>query len=109
MFRLPVRLAHGAHANGAERITEPHVAGTVAIGAVEAFWLMLIAALFVVWAVSPNANQSRGLTGSSPGCLFMGKAGVICVGSAGAAQQPSTESRSCISFGRGGRYCPPTR
>ena len=109
MFSLPLRLAHGAHANGAERITEPRVAGTVAIGAVEAFWLMLIAALFAVWAMSPNANQSRGLTGSSPGCVFMGKAGVICDGSASAAQQTSTESGVCISSGRGGRYCPPTR
>ena len=109
MFSLPLRLAHGAHANGAEGITGPRVAGTVVVGAAEAFWLALVAVLFVAWAMSPSANQSRGFTGSFPGCLFMGKAGVICVGSGGAAQQPSTESRSCISFGRGGRYCPPIR
>ena len=109
MFSLPLRLAHGANANGAERITEPHVARTVAIGAAAAFWLALILALFVGWAMSPSANQSRGLTGSSPGCAFMGKAGVICEGSASAAQQILTESDSCISFGRGGRYCPPTK
>ena len=109
MFSLPLRLAHGANANGAERITEPHVARTVAIGAAAAFWLALILALFVGWAMSPSANQSRGLTGSSPGCAFMGKAGVICEGSASAAQQILTESNSCISFGRGGRYCPPTK
>ena len=109
MFSLPLRLAHGAHANGAERITEPRVAATVAIGAAEAFWLALIAALFVVWAMSPSANQSRGLTGSSPGCMFRGKAGVVCVGSAGAAQQTITESDSCISSGGGGRYCSPAR
>ena len=109
MFSLPLRLARGANANGAERITEPRVAGTVAIGAAEAFWLTLISALFVVWAMSPSANQSRGLTGSSPGCEFMGKAGVICESSASAAQQIITESDLCISFGRGGRYCPPTK
>jgi hypothetical protein len=63
----------------------------------------------VSWAMSPSANQSRGLTGSSPGCAFTGKAGVICNGSASAAQQVITENDSCISFGKGGRYCPPSR
>ena len=91
MFSLPLRMARGADAIGVERNTGSRAARTVAIGAAEAFWLALVAALFVAWAMSPSANQSRGFTGSSPGCLFMGKAGVICVGSAGAAQQPSTE------------------
>jgi hypothetical protein len=49
------------------------------------------------------------LTGSSSACAFRGKAGVICSGSASAAQPVITESDSCISFGRGGRYCPPTK
>jgi hypothetical protein len=65
-------------------------------------WLALIAALFVSWAMSPSANQSRGLTGSSPGCAFTGKAGVICNGSASAAQQVITENDSCILFGKAG-------
>jgi hypothetical protein len=107
MFSLPLRPTPGAHAIGVVGNSRPRAARTVAIGAAEAFWLALIAALFVSWAISPSANQSRGLTGSSSGCAFRGKAGVICSGSA--VQQVITESDSCISFGRGGRYCPPTK
>jgi hypothetical protein len=107
MFSLPVRMARGADAIGAERNTRPRAARIVAIGSAEAFWLALIAALFVSWAMSPSANQSRGLTGSLPGCAFTGKAGVIC--NASAAQQVITENDSCISFGKGGRYCPPSQ
>jgi hypothetical protein len=59
MFSLPVRLAPGADAIGAERNTGPRAARTVAIGAAEAFWLARIAALCVSWAMS------CGLTGSS--------------------------------------------
>jgi hypothetical protein len=102
-------MARGADAIAAEKNTGSRVARTVAIGSAEALWLALIAALFVSWAMSPSANQSRGLTGSSSGCAFRGKAGVICSGSASAAQQVITESDSCISFGRGGRYCPSTK
>jgi hypothetical protein len=109
MFSPPLRMARGADAIGAERSTRPRAARTVAIGSAEAFWLALIAVLFVSWAMSPSANQSRGLTGSSPGCAFRGKAGVICNGSASAAQQVITENDSCISFGKGGRYCPPSQ
>ena len=109
MFSLPLRMARGADAIGVERNTRPRAARTVTIDSAEAFWLALIAALFVSWAMSPSANQSRGLTGSSSGCAFRGKAGVICSGSASAAQQVITESDSCISFGRGGRHCPPTK
>jgi hypothetical protein len=109
MFSLPLRMARGADAIGAERNTGPRAGKTVAIGSAEAFWLALIGALFVSWAMSPSANQSRGLTGSSPGCAFAGKAGVICNGSASAAQLVIPENDSCISFGRGGRYCPPTK
>ena len=107
MFSPPLRMARGADAIGAERNIRPRAARTVALGSAEAFWLALIAALFVCWAMSPSANQSRGLTGSLPGCAFTGKAGVICNGSASAAQQVITENDSCISFGKGGRYCPP--
>jgi hypothetical protein len=109
MFGLPFRLTHGARANGAERIAGLCVARTAAIGAAEAVWLTLIAALFLVWAMSPSANQSRGLTGSSPGCAFMGKAGVICDSPANASQQIITESDSCIGFAQGGRSCSPTK
>ena len=109
MFSLPLRMARGADAIGAERNPGSRVARTVAIGSAEALWLALIAALFVSWAMSPSANQSRGLTGSSSGCAFRGKAGVICSGAASAAEQVITESDSCISFGRGGRYCPSTK
>ena len=109
MFSLPLRLTPGAHAIGVEGNTRPRAARTVAIGSAEAFWLAVIAALFVSWAMSPSANQSRGLTGSSPGCAFTGKAGVICNGSASAAHQVITENDSCISFDKGGRYCPPTK
>jgi hypothetical protein len=104
MFSLPLRLAHRAHANGAKRIIGPRVAGTVAIGAAVAFWLALIAALFVTWAMPPSV-----LTGSSPGCVFMGKGGIICNGSASSAQEITSESDSCTGFGRNGHYCPPTK
>jgi hypothetical protein len=109
VFSLPLRMARGADAIGAERNTGSRVARTVAIGSAEALWLALIAALFVSWAMSPSANQWRDLTGSPLGCAFRGKAGIICSGSASAAQQVITESDSCMSFGRGGRYCPSTK
>jgi hypothetical protein len=47
MFSLPLRMARGADAIGVERNTGSRAARTVAIGAAEAFWLALIAALFV--------------------------------------------------------------
>ena len=110
MFTLPLRSAHNAVASGAASSAGLRLPRTVAIGAVEALWLALIAALFVGWAsVSPSAYQSRDLTGSSPGCAFAGKAGVVCNGSASAARRASSESDSCVSLGRAGRYCPPTK
>jgi hypothetical protein len=109
MFSMPIRLADGADANVGKRNSGPRVARRVAIGAAEVFWLALIAAL-VAWVVSPSANRSHGLTGSSPGCLFVGKGGVICNGSATAAEKMVTENADrCLSFGRGGRYCPPAK
>jgi hypothetical protein len=109
MLTLPLRSAHNAVASGAASSAGLRLPRTVAIGAVEALWLALIAALFVVWAMSPGAYQSRGLTGSYPGCAFAGKAGVVCNGSASAARRASSESDSCVSLGRAGRYCPPTK
>jgi hypothetical protein len=81
------------------------VARGAAIGAAEVFWLSLIASL-VAWAVSPSANPSRRLTGSSPDCVFVGKGGVICNRSA-TAEIATEIVNPCLSFGRGGRYCPP--
>ena len=105
-FNLPLRLVDGADANGADRNTELRVARKAAIGAAEAFWLTLIAAL-VAWAVSPSANPSGGPTASSPGCVSVGKGGVICDGSTTAARKVATENAdTCLSLGRGGRYCP---
>jgi hypothetical protein len=105
-FNLPLRLVDGADANGADRNVELRVARKAAIGAAEAFWLALIAAL-VAWAVSPSANPSRGSTGASLGCLFVGKGGVICNGSPTASRKMAAENAdTCLSLGRGGRYCP---
>jgi hypothetical protein len=79
------------------------------MGAVEASWLALIAAL-VAWGVSPGANPSSGLTSSSPGCLFVGKGGVICNGSTTAAQKVAAENAdTCLSLGKGARYRPPSK
>jgi hypothetical protein len=107
VLSLPFRMASCADAIG-PRGTLDRAARTVTIRAAEACWPALIGALFVSWAMSPSANQRRDLTGSPLGCVFRGKAGVICSGSASAAQQVRTESDSCINFGRGGHYCPPT-
>ena len=108
MFDWPLRLVNGADANGADRNAETRAARKAAIGAAEAFWLTLIAAL-AAWAMSPGENPLRGSTGSSPGCLF-GKGGVICNGSASAARQMKTENAdSCLSLGKGGRYCAPAK
>ena len=52
-------MARGADAIGAERNTGPRAARTVAIGSAEAFWLALIAALFVSWAVSERKSIAR--------------------------------------------------
>ena len=59
MFSLPLRMARGADAIEAERNTGRRAARAVAIGSAEAFWLALIAALFVSWAMCPSPNQSR--------------------------------------------------
>jgi hypothetical protein len=76
------------------------------MGAAEAFWLALIAAL-VAWMVSPSANRSGDATGSSPGCVSAGKGGMICDDSTAAPPKVATENAdSCFSLGRGGRYCP---
>jgi hypothetical protein len=64
--------------------------------------------VLIAWAVSPSANPSGRSIISSPDCLFVGKGGVICNGSATAAQEIATEN-PCVSVGRGGRYCPPTK
>jgi hypothetical protein len=106
-FNLPLRLVNSPDANGADRSTELRVARKAAIGAAEAFWLALIVALFA-WAVSPSANPSRGSTGSSLGCVFVGKGGVICNGSA-AQKIPTEDADPCLNLGRGGRYCPPAK
>jgi hypothetical protein len=108
-FNQPLRLAHGPDANGAESNLELRVAGGDAIGVPEAFWLALIAAL-VAWAVSPSANPSPGSTGSFPGCLSVGKAGLICNGSTTAAHKIAAETADpCLSLGKGARYCPPAK
>ena len=109
MFTLPLRSAHNAVASGAASSAGLRLPRTVAIGAVEALWLALIAALFVGWTMSPGAYQSRELNGFAPGCAFAGKAGVVCDSSASAARRASSASDSCVSFGRAGRYCPPTK
>jgi hypothetical protein len=108
-FNQPLRLAHGAHANGAESNLELRVARGGAIGLAEAFWLALIAAL-VAWVVSPSANPSRGSTGSFPGCLSAGKGGLICNGSTAATPKMAAEDAGpCLSLGKGARYCPPAK
>ena len=85
------------------------MARRAAIGAAEAFWLALIAAL-VAWVVSPSATSSGDLTASSPGCASVGKGGMICNDSTTTARKVAAENADpCISLGRGGRYCPPTR
>jgi hypothetical protein len=55
-FNRPLCLAFGPGANGDDKNAESRVAGRAAIGAAEAFWLALIAAL-VAWVVSPSANR----------------------------------------------------
>jgi hypothetical protein len=109
MLSLPLRSARDADAIGAAGSAGLRPSRTVAIGAVEAFWLALIAALFVGWTMSPSAYQSRGLNGFAPGCAFAGKAGVVCNGSASAARGTIIESDSCVSLGRAGRSCLPAR
>ena len=85
------------------------VARGAAFGAGESFWMSLIAVL-IAWSVSPSANRSHRLTGSSWGCVFVGKGGVIWNRSATAAQKIASESvDACLSFGRGGHYCPPAK
>jgi hypothetical protein len=107
-FNRPLRLAHGPDANGDHRNAESRVARRAAIGAAEAFWLALIAA-FVGWMVSPSANRSGGLTGSSSGCMSVGKGGLICDGSTRARKVAAEDADACLSLGRGGRYCPPAK
>jgi hypothetical protein len=108
-FNRPLRLVHGTDANGADRNAEPRVARRAAIGAAEAFWLALIAAL-VAWVVSPSANPSGDPTASSPGCVSVGKGGVICDRSTTAAQKVAAENADpCVSLGKGARYCPPAK
>ena len=107
MFGLPLRLAPGGKAGGPYRRAQPHTLKSLAIGGVEAFWLALIAALFAVWAMSANRSDDR--ASSSTGCLFAGKGGVVCNRSAANAEartEGENADASCVSLGRGGRYCP---
>jgi hypothetical protein len=109
MFSRSLRIAHGPDASEAQWSADPRVASRAAIGAAEMFWLALIAAL-VALSSSPGANSSRGLTGSSPGCLFVGKGGAICNKAAIAARKIAAEDRDpCVSLGKGGRFCPPAK
>lgn len=108
-FSQSFRLVCGLEANAADRDAKMRVARGAAFGAGEIFWMSLIAVL-IAWSVSPSANRSHRLTGSSWGCVFVGKGGVICNRSATAAQKIASESvDACLSFGRGGHYCPPAK
>jgi hypothetical protein len=78
MLTLPLRQAAGGRANGAEKRAGPRLVKTAALAAGDVFWLALIAALFICWPVSPSTLQSPSLSGESPGCKFVGKAGVVC-------------------------------
>ena len=78
MLTLPLPQAQGATANGAEKKPGPRFVKTAALVAGDVFWLALIAALFICWAMSPSTLQLPGLSGESPGCKFVGKAGVVC-------------------------------
>jgi hypothetical protein len=103
MLTLPLRQAQGAMANGAEKKAGPRLGKTAALAAGDVFWPALIAALFICWAMSASTHQSLGLTGESPGCRLVGKAGVVC--SASGPQKVISEGNSCISLGKAGRYC----
>jgi hypothetical protein len=103
MLTLPLRQTQGATANGPEKKAGPRFVKTAALAAGDVFWLALIAALFICWAMSLSTLQSPGLSGESPGCKFVGKAGVVC--SASGPQQVSSEGDSCVSLGKAGRYC----
>jgi hypothetical protein len=103
MLTLPLRQTQGATANGPEKKAGPRFVKTAALAAGDVFWLALIAALFICWAMSLSTLQSPGLSGESPGCKFVGKAGVVC--SASGPQQASSEGDSCVSLGKAGRYC----
>lgn len=105
-FNRPFRLPHGPNGSGADTNAEPRVARKVAVGAAEAFWLALTAAL-IAWGVSPGASPSRDMTNSSAGCLFVGKGGLICNPSTTAPQKVAVENADpCLSLGKGARYCP---
>jgi hypothetical protein len=73
MLTLPLRQAPGGRANGAEKRAGPRLVKTAALATGDVFWLALIAALFICWAMSPSTRQSLGLTGESPGCRFAGR------------------------------------
>jgi hypothetical protein len=103
MLTLPLRRTQGVTANGAKKKAGPRFVKTAALAAGDVFWLALIAALFICWAMSPSTLQSSGLSGESPGCKFVGKAGVVC--SASGPQKVISEGNSCISLGKAGRYC----
>jgi hypothetical protein len=66
--------------------------------------------VLVAWLASPSANRSGDATGSYPGCVSVGKGGVICGGSTKTPPKVAIENAdSCFSLGRGGRYCPPAK
>jgi hypothetical protein len=111
MFRPPPRALSGARRAAFERVGRRQPPRRFGRCAVEAFWLALLAAAFALWAVSPNAGRSDGETGVSPGCAFAGKAGIVCDASAASPRREPAPDRSaapCVSFGKGGRLCPPT-
>jgi hypothetical protein len=108
-FNRLLLVVHGPDTNGANRNSETRVASTAGISVAEGCWLTLIAAL-VAWGVSSGARPAGGLTSSSPGCLFVGKGGLICNGATTAAQKVAVENADpCLSLGKGARYCPPSK
>lgn len=107
MFARPLRLALGPDANASDRDCERRAA-SAAIGGAEAFWLTLIAVLASL-AVAPGAIPSLGSPVSHSGCLFAGRGGAICNGSALSAEKASENPGRCLSYGKGGRFCPLTK
>lgn len=103
MFGRPLRLAGGPWRTAGQRSAQRRP-----VGPAEAFWLVLLGVVFMLWAMSPHAHRSGG---SDPGCFFAGKGGVVCAGPAATAGRQlrtgKADEVACVSLGKGGRVCAP--
>jgi hypothetical protein len=70
--------------------------------------IIIVVAALLLWALLSHVNSPPfRQAGAAGGCVFLGRAGSHCVGSASGADAGAPSPRGCEFLGRAGDYCPP--